>query len=487
MRHERGDATLILDCSLENSSEIKTARRAMSYKPDIIGFSIMTAQNIPSVNAIYDECNRISSGHNIQWLAGGNFISSELSQAMKILPERFFLCQFEGERALEGFVQSLPLQTTHRDDQGRVVTGKTVEDLDSLPFPRRPFIDIVLQNKWSVNIQGSRGCCGTCKYCASPGMSAQGTRKWRGRSMENIVQEIAWLNYQYGVVAFNFVDEDFLGPNHLARQRAIALSKGLAQRNLKVSIGIQVRPDSLTHEIIDILTGTGVSYFFIGIESDSPDDFKRWGRPYHPDIWKTMAYLQHLDVVVHAGVMLFHQHSTLQGIRQFAGKLHIHGLFNYVSAVNRLDAIPGSFFYKSAIKENIIKSDDIGPQPLQFLSKEVECFYEDLLHVLAPLGPPYMHAICSLPYMSGVALRDPRNHDYANLKATIQPLNETVWQSFLSLLNAYEHGGAERAFVNQMRHNNLSVAIESVKTLVRNNLAPSFETLREAIRIDSGL
>lgn len=492
-RLEKGEPVLLLDCALNSLSDVQTARRAAAFQPDVIGFSIMTVNELESAHSIHAEAVKCLNGQPVRWIAGGNFISTESPAGRAMLPEGMTLVQFEGERALDDLAR-LWQENPHVPPQGAMVQEPSpvystdpVTDLDSLAFPVRVFADLILGSGWAFNLQGSRGCCGSCHYCASPGMARSASNKWRGRSPESVVDEIARLSSHHGAYSFNFVDEDFLGPEPVAEQRARQFTDALHRRDLKISFGIQVRPHTLTDKIIDMLTASGLTFVFMGIEFDDPADFKRWGRRWVADQWRFVRRLQELGVEVNAGVMLFHSHSTLEGIRSFADKLHQHRLLNHRSATNRLDAMPGSIAYRKAVREGIFPRNAYGPQPLPFVHSEAGALYTDVKSAVDPLGPTSMHALCSLPPL--LALR----RFNTSLEPVVRRLREiidlhdrAVAQSLFALLEAYEGSTRPEGLVSRLRKANLATALEGVKALVAHGFADSSDELREAIRVDAG-
>ena len=180
--------------------------------------------------------------------------------------------------------------------------------------------------------------------------------------------------------------------------------------------------------------------------------------------------------------------ATPAGVRRFAQRLREHGLLEYRSAINRLDAMPGSAMHAEAAAAGQIAPDLSGPQPLPFRHAAMEAIHGDVLAALAPLGPPSMHALCSLPgllarrYLEGQA-----PEVLIRLMDIIRRQDHVVGEAFFAVLRAHETASGTKTVVDDLRRRNLDVAVATSQDLVRHGLAPSVEALREAIRIDAGL
>jgi anaerobic magnesium-protoporphyrin IX monomethyl ester cyclase len=95
-----------------------------------------------------------------------------------------------------------------------------ITDLDSLPFPDWPAINLEryfqaaephgcsYSQRW-VPILAGRGCPFECTFCTTPLIWR---RRWRVRSVDNVLAEMEFLHTTYGVTDFHFEDEN-LGTN----------------------------------------------------------------------------------------------------------------------------------------------------------------------------------------------------------------------------------------------------------------------------------
>jgi anaerobic magnesium-protoporphyrin IX monomethyl ester cyclase len=118
------------------------------------------------------------------------------------------------------------------------------------------------KKEFSLNIATTRGCPFKCNWCAKP---IYGNR-YNSRSPENVVDEIEFLQRQYGVNYFWFCDDIFgLKPGWVRNFR-----DEVKRRNLKFRYKIQSRVDLLLKEdTIDALAESGADIVWVGAESGS--------------------------------------------------------------------------------------------------------------------------------------------------------------------------------------------------------------------------
>jgi hypothetical protein len=470
-------AVMLLDSVLDNLDDRKLARRAASFQPDAIGFSITTDSSLDSVKTIYEEFKSVS-GKPALWIAGGNYITTECRNAARELPAEIRIVKYEADLYIREFVAVWRQGTVAA--LPRVIEANPPDDLDALPFPVRSYHQIIkAEYGGAFNIQGSRGCCSACRYCASRGMRGN-KPAWRGRSPENVVDELTMLYHKYNARTFNFVDEDFLGPPSGAAKRAIAIANGIKYNNLKISFGIQVRPNAMSEEIIDILHEAGLGYVFMGIESDDPCDFRRWGRAYCDRVWQWVDYLHLHDIEVNAGTLMFHQHCTFASIRRFATLLHNHGLLNFRTVINRLDAMPGSYFYEQYVAENKNVPDN-GSIALPFPEQKMEDFYQSVREILAPLEAPSMHTMCALPIAQTNRMISGDDVPYRQLKALNTACDNRVADCFFVWLDRFEQDGYSSPKMDELQAENLRFARQIASQLLSSNLIMDADMLRNAM------
>lgn len=114
-----------------------------------------------------------------------------------------------------------------------------IKNLDSLPFPSRRFLpmDIYFQESQKgtsysmkshvVTMITSRGCPGDCIYCA---VKTVWGKCWRGRSPENVVDEIETLILDYKAEEIHFLDDSI----SVDKRRLAGICDEIIERKLKI-------------------------------------------------------------------------------------------------------------------------------------------------------------------------------------------------------------------------------------------------------------
>ena len=173
------------------------------------------------------------------------------------------------------------LSRTEWNTCGQLSKGNP-EDLDALAFPKRTtFHDYF--DKRIASILSSRGCWRNCAFCSiNAWYERGGGRKFRIRSVENIVAEMKELYFQHGVRIFNFQDDNFFLPHtEKALRRFEALRAGLQREGVEgIAIAIKARPDSITQESIRVLDDLGLFRVFLG----RGECFRAWTAQPEPQV-----------------------------------------------------------------------------------------------------------------------------------------------------------------------------------------------------------
>lgn len=141
---------------------------------------------------------------------------------------------------------------------------RLIENLDILPFPKRPY-----QTSDMAEIISARGCYGDCSFCSSNDMTKEAIGpRVRLRSPKNVVDEMKHLADMYHVTYFNFANDNFMNfkeENWLSDFVAEIKSHNL--QNIKFSIFARANDVIRNRNQLMILHDAGLDYIFVGVES----------------------------------------------------------------------------------------------------------------------------------------------------------------------------------------------------------------------------
>lgn len=117
-----------------------------------------------------------------------------------------------------------------------------------------------------ADIQSTRGCPNNCAFCS---LHTVWGHQWAGRSAESVLDEIDMLVKKYKVRHINFWDENF----NLLKERAIAICRGIVERNYKISIDVQagLYVPTLDEEVLQWFKKAGANEVRFSIESGNQE------------------------------------------------------------------------------------------------------------------------------------------------------------------------------------------------------------------------
>ena len=181
------------------------------------------------------------------------------------------------KEVVEGKPFSEILGLSYRDKEGRIRHNPDrplIADLDALPWVadvyrrdleiERYFIGYLLHPY--LSLYTGRGCPGQCTFCLWP--QTIGGRRYRVRSAENVLAELAYMKEIFPPVKEFFFDDDTFTAN-LPRAREIA--RGLAKLGITWSCNSRA---NLRYDTIKFFKDCGLRLFLVGYESGNAQILK---------------------------------------------------------------------------------------------------------------------------------------------------------------------------------------------------------------------
>jgi anaerobic magnesium-protoporphyrin IX monomethyl ester cyclase len=142
-------------------------------------------------------------------------------------------------------------------------------DVNELPFPAR---DLLKNEKYKLPINGEkftllsigRGCPFSCIYCLS---NKYYGKKFRKRSVENVIAEIEECVNIYGIKNFLFWGESFTLDQKYGEQ----ICDEILKRNIKIIWSTASRVDTLNSVLLEKMKKAGCAMLSLGVESMSQE------------------------------------------------------------------------------------------------------------------------------------------------------------------------------------------------------------------------
>lgn len=180
-----------------------------------------------------------------------------------------------------------------------------------IPVADRRYSKLYYDKGGEVYIEASRGCaycsCNICE-CRDFLGSKCAEFRWRDRPIDSIVNELKYLS-SIGINDVTFSDEDFIGNDYYGIDRASKLANRIVNENIKIEYRINARvkaiySDTDTEELrtqkeqtLISLKRSGLSKIFLGFESGSAGQLKRYNKGYTLD-----EFIQAIDILRSIGI-----------------------------------------------------------------------------------------------------------------------------------------------------------------------------------------
>lgn len=379
----------ILDASAEDMDFKDVEKELLKRKPDLVALTALTPtigralETAQVVKETLPDSIVVMGGYHPTF----NFIETLEDENVDIV------IRGEGEYIMLNLVQALENQSSLHDVKGIVFEDKNskeivvnpeaplIQDLDELPFPA---LNLLPMKKYRLldmdthmtTMITTRGCPMQCSFCSSAAMHG---KKIRERSVENIVDEIEYLNTNYDIDTIAFMDDTFT----LKKRKVMAICDEILKRNIEIMWGCTSRVDTLDEKLLKKMKEAGCITIFIGVESADQQQLDNMCKN------TTIAKIENAFKIAHklkirtiASVALGMPGDT-QEIMNKTVKF-VHKLKPNYAIYSLATPYPGTRFYKEAFEKNLIKIKDWSKYTLITpILETIDCSLNDMRKIQA--------------------------------------------------------------------------------------------------------
>ncbi len=266
----------ILDCNGYDYGFEKIEEKVKYFQPSLVVFtSSPTTMSHDLRTATI--CKKVSSGIAV---------ALDDSHIAPVMPERILNNFKDVDILIKGESESTTLALVENIESLEKVCGIShrldgiikhnpeagPQDINKIPFP---FYKLLPINQYSatsrtrkrpfVTIITSVGCPFKCSFCITGGATVwRGyDKKWRSKNSERVVDEIEFLQKEYGVKSIYVFDETFT----IDKERVIKICEGLIKRNIKIEWSCNSRVDTIDKEMLKLMKRAGCWIICYGVES----------------------------------------------------------------------------------------------------------------------------------------------------------------------------------------------------------------------------
>ncbi len=381
-----------------------------------VGLSLLTA-TIPTALALSRRIKAARPGMQIIW--GGYHPTFAPYESLRDFPEVDIVVRGEGEVTLLELIQAQQTGGNLADVTGigyrdgrriRLTPARPlIQTLDEIPFPARDllpplssypgFLDpIDNRPRFKASIISSRGCPFHCNFCsiitfyaASPGKS------WRGRSVENVVDEMVELAAVYGASHYEFQDDNFF----VQPKRALEIATALRSRGVDFTFAFLTRADQIVkgEKYFAAFRAAGLRYVGAGLESGSQGSLERLNKETTvEENSRALHILWDNDLAAQVDFIMFEPNSTIEDLELNLDFIERHGLVGYFPPIilSTLALFPGTRSREEAEAAGIAFGSVHESLPYLFQNDDVATVKQLLDQVMAQIGARWYEQVITL-------------------------------------------------------------------------------------------
>jgi anaerobic magnesium-protoporphyrin IX monomethyl ester cyclase len=269
----------IVDCQVSALSLTDAAETIVGCKPDAVGLTASSHSRFWTIEL----AREIKRRGELLLFAGGVHFGLTGRDALQNVEEMDVIVKGEGEvttpELLKAWFDGHDLGKVQgiifRDDHDQIIENPDrafIQDLNALPSPAWHLLDL---DKYDARLEGcpgedgkavgvlsSRGCPFSCIFCAN---EAFWRRRLRRLAPERFVDQIEYLNRQYGFRDFDLWDDTFTVVEPHARN----VCEEILRRGMDIRLYLRARVDTVNRDLLQLIKRAGGVAIGYGIESGS--------------------------------------------------------------------------------------------------------------------------------------------------------------------------------------------------------------------------
>lgn len=370
-----GHNVIIVDAHSENISVEETVDKVLSFFPEVVGFTATTHNRLQAISVIKLLKKKKP---DLMIMVGGPHFSLSDKNTLEVVDEIDIVVKREGEITTEELLDVWPnrgklkdvLGITYRDNNGEVISNPDrtfLEDLSQLPFPAWHLYDLSKYQKKiygtdfrTIGVISARGCPNQCVFCDNAAFSKSMLRL---RTPENFVDELEFLNKEYGFEGFNFWDDTLT----VFKNHVLGICQEILNRGLNIKWYARARVNTVDKEVINMMRKAGCRRISFGIESGSPRILKEIKKNITLEqARKAVQISSEADLIVSLNFIVNLPNETMEDLKMSADLIkELRGYRNVEASYGFALIYPGTAMEKFAKQQGILDKDFSWNSPYQ--------------------------------------------------------------------------------------------------------------------------
>ena len=320
------------------------AKKLDNNEYKIIGLSFMAARFNETVREL---CKVINKHKKDAWLVLGGHGPSPIPDYMLKTTKCDAVVVGEGEYAILDLMKD-----KSKNINKHIYQNMPIKHIDDVPFPAwhlfpmDKYIGVMHWNNGvSMQLISSRGCINRCTFCYRL------EKGLRLRSIDNLMEEMMYLNSKYGVDTFQFQDELFL----ISEKRIDKFNKALKDNGLEIGYTANARVDILNERVATKIKDGGCLLLNVGFESSSQEvlDYMKKNVKVEENM-NALKVLKKVGLPAGLNFIWGYPPDNKDTLFENARLIKKHNLYKQCRTIRPVTAYPGCELYYEAIDKKLI-------------------------------------------------------------------------------------------------------------------------------------